>query len=283
MPVAANTEQEFQNELKVINNVDVIIQIESFKNDVLEHKEDCDHKDSFLHHIIKKINIENISIIMLIIISFTIGMLHTLAPGHGKTIIISYLLGKKAKIKDLITISVTASLTHISGILILSILFLFFIPKSTKINLSTHIELGAGILILLFGIYMIVKYYKDLKHMIKHKKGLHLNCTHNHVNLDKKESFMAGFLSGLAPCPTSWSLFLVFIGLNLYSKAFIYAISFGLGTMLTLFMIGLIFMKTKKILKTDSKRSKISIYLPILSALLILSIGLFTILNKIII
>ncbi|MEA3378233.1 MAG: sulfite exporter TauE/SafE family protein [Nanoarchaeota archaeon] len=225
----------------------------------LEQPKEDDHK--LMHNSIENINIKEVSIIFLLFFSFIIGIIHAFAPGHGKSIIISYLLGKNAKFKDLLLLSLTTAATHMSDILIVSLLFLFVIPPVFKTEISNYISRIAAILILIFGFYIL---FKNLK---KHK--------HHHKDTNEKEFLFAGFLTGLAPCPSAWAFFLIFISLGLYFKAFLSVIAFTFGTIVAIFFVGLIFLKAKILLKYIPNESKFSAKLPIISALIIIFIGLY--------
>lgn len=57
-----------------------------------------------------------------LLLAVVLGGLHALAPGHGKTIIAAYAIGKEGRTADIVTIGGTVAATHTVGIIILGVL-----------------------------------------------------------------------------------------------------------------------------------------------------------------
>ena len=51
-----------------------------------------------------------------------LGAGHAFLPGHGKTVMAAYLVGKKGRVRDVVTVGATVTLTHTAGVLILGLL-----------------------------------------------------------------------------------------------------------------------------------------------------------------
>lgn len=56
------------------------------------------------------------------LLALLLGGLHALAPGHGKTIIAAYALGRRGRTADIIAIGGTVAATHTVGIMVLGVL-----------------------------------------------------------------------------------------------------------------------------------------------------------------
>ncbi len=56
------------------------------------------------------------------LLAVVLGGLHALAPGHGKTIIAAYALGRRGRTADIIAIGGTVAATHTVGIMVLGVL-----------------------------------------------------------------------------------------------------------------------------------------------------------------
>lgn len=52
-------------------------------------------------------------------IAFVLGMLHAVAPGHGKTVMAAYLMGRRGSTRDAVHLGVTVAVTHTAGVLLL--------------------------------------------------------------------------------------------------------------------------------------------------------------------
>ena len=48
---------------------------------------------------------------------------HAFLPGHGKTVMAAYLVGKQGRLRDVVTVGATVTITHTVGVLALGLLF----------------------------------------------------------------------------------------------------------------------------------------------------------------
>lgn len=87
--------------------------------------------------------------------AFTLGALHALEPGHGKTVVAAYLIGSKGTVRDAVTLGAIVTLTHTSSIIVLGILTAvaaaYFVPET----IHELMEVVSGLLIVAVGLYMI--------------------------------------------------------------------------------------------------------------------------------
>ena len=60
--------------------------------------------------------------ILAVLLSMLLGAGHAFLPGHGKTVMAAYLVGKKGRIRDVVTVGATVTITHTAGVLILGLL-----------------------------------------------------------------------------------------------------------------------------------------------------------------
>lgn len=60
--------------------------------------------------------------LLAILLSMLLGAGHAFLPGHGKTIMAAYLVGRRGRLRDVITVGATVTITHTAGVLILGLL-----------------------------------------------------------------------------------------------------------------------------------------------------------------
>ncbi|BEP12938.1 hypothetical protein acdb102_12490 [Acidothermaceae bacterium B102] len=60
--------------------------------------------------------------ILAVLLSMLLGAGHAFLPGHGKTVMAAYLVGKKGRVRDVVTVGATVTVTHTAGVLILGLL-----------------------------------------------------------------------------------------------------------------------------------------------------------------
>src|SRR5262245_5485456 len=90
------------------------------------------------------------------------GLLHAVMPGHGKTILVSYFLGRPAKIITGLTASIVLVLAHVGSAVIL-VLSGFIIIKRTigGVGRAPTLETASAAFIVLVGIWLL---YSALRH-----------------------------------------------------------------------------------------------------------------------
>ncbi len=256
--------------------------------------------------------------ILFLIFSFLLGVIHSFSPGHGKTLIVSYIIGHKASIKDIIKLSLTTATVHVLDVILLSLLFLF-LPVSFKNSYIDIITIIAGTLIILLGIKFLIKstikknehthehtqehthehshehthehtqehmnkHTQEHTHEIKYKTITHHHDKENNTKNKKKNKrniYAIGFLAGLSPCPTAWLLFSVLISLNLYLQAVISLIFFSIGLIFTIAIIAFLLFHSKKMLNKIPEEFKSYNYMKIISSCLIIIIGIIMIIRTI--
>ncbi len=60
--------------------------------------------------------------LLAVLLSMLLGAGHAFLPGHGKTIMAAYLVGRRGRLRDVVTVGATVTLTHTAGVLILGAL-----------------------------------------------------------------------------------------------------------------------------------------------------------------
>src|SRR3954454_1013907 len=60
--------------------------------------------------------------VLAVVLSLLLGAGHAFLPGHGKTVMAAYLVGKKGRVRDVVTVGATVTITHTVGVLILGLL-----------------------------------------------------------------------------------------------------------------------------------------------------------------
>ncbi|RLD28620.1 MAG: hypothetical protein DRI73_11485, partial [Bacteroidetes bacterium] len=99
--------------------------------------------------------------------SLAYGIFHTLGPGHGKLIVISFFLRDNTTKADAFSLSVIVSIIHSSAAIILAILFqsVFSSVKGmAQVRVQNGFTLFSGILILTLGIVYLIMHIRGKDH-----------------------------------------------------------------------------------------------------------------------
>ena len=148
-------------------------------------------------------------------IALSIGFLHALEPGHGKTALFTYLASGKKTWKDGLVISISSALTHSAAVFLIAFISHYILHHNASEEglhqMSHFLGYLSGGIICALGIWVIIK--------VRRGDDLHKNCCgsdhkhdhgHHHEDEAKKQisksslltSGLIGFATGVIPCPT---------------------------------------------------------------------------------
>lgn len=246
--------------------------------------------------------------IVAFIFLFIAGALHALTPGHGKSMVAAFLVGKKgSKIGDVLILGLSITLAHTAVIYLIGFVLLALDRTSESNVIVGYIEkfsawlfLGLG-LILFYNGHKAYKHYKfhqeehehhtynkysehrhDHKHNHHHYHG-HLHSWDNkNLNIKNRwDLFYAGISGGIIPCIDALSILFLFTSLGRVDIGIIFVFIFSLGLASAIVLLGLSLLYGKDKLKLEEKIGhKAEYILPIASGIIILFFGIFYILTK---
>ena len=117
-----------------------------------------------------------------LVISFVLGGLHALTPGHGKAIVAAYLVGSKGRVIDAVFLGLVVTFTHTFSVIALGVIMLVaqeFAPE----DIVPWLSLFSGVLIVGIGAWLLTtnmkQYYSGGAH--SHSRGHgHTHHPHDH-------------------------------------------------------------------------------------------------------
>ncbi len=95
-----------------------------------------------------------------LVISFVLGGLHALTPGHGKAIVAAYLVGSKGRVIDAIFLGLVVTFTHTFSVIALGVVMLVaqgFAPE----DIVPWLSLFSGVLIVGIGVWLLARNMKQ--------------------------------------------------------------------------------------------------------------------------
>jgi len=109
--------------------------------------------------------------IIALVVSFVLGGLHALTPGHGKAIVAAYLVGSKGRVIDAVFLGLVVTFTHTFSVIALGIVMLVaqgFAPD----DIVPWLSLFSGVLIVGIGAWLLARnmkqYYRGGAHSHAH-------------------------------------------------------------------------------------------------------------------
>ena len=202
-------------------------------------------------------------------LAFFWGAAHALSPGHGKTIVMAYLVGQRGTPVHAALLGLIVTVTHTAGVVALGLVTLalseFLLPE----QLYPWLNLAAGVLVLTIGSSVLAARLRR-RHRHSHGYG------HDHDHCPSGRSLLAvGISGGLLPCPSALVVLLAAISLHRVAFGMLLIVAFSAGLALTITGIGLVAVWAKRALGRLSVRSNLALrLLPAVSALVIVGAGL---------
>lgn len=175
-----------------------------------------------------------------------LGSAHSLAPGHGKTLVAGYLVGGNARLSLAVKLALIVTITHTSGILLLGLGMSALATTDIAERLDSVIELVAGMVLAGVGFGMIWRRARgDDAHGHDHGLDGHGHGhghdhghAHHHDNggLGRGGVLALGITGGALPCPSAVVIMLgaIALGRPLLGFALVVAFSVGLAASLTI-------------------------------------------------
>lgn len=117
-------------------------------------------------------------------LAFLFGMVHAFMPGHGKTVLVSYHLGRDARWHEGLMTGTLLALTHIGAAVVLVLAGVAVISRSVAAGgRAPAFELASAALITLIGVYLVARLVRP----------------HSHAQVQDGRALAVA--TGLVPCP----------------------------------------------------------------------------------
>jgi len=197
------------------------------------------------------------------------GAAHALSPGHGKTIVTAYLIGKRGTAKDAALLGGIVTLTHTIGVFALGLVTLALSQWIVPDRLYPWIDLVAGLMVVSIGLAVL---RSRARHAVAHRHGHHDHHEHEH-DVSRRSLLAVGVSGGLLPCPSALVVLLAAISLHRLAFGLVLIVAFSAGLALSITGIGLGAVLAKKAFTRRSFDGALIRALPAVSALVIVVAG----------
>jgi nickel/cobalt transporter (NicO) family protein len=193
------------------------------------------------------------------------GAAHALSPGHGKTIITAYLVGRRGTPRHAALLGLIVTLTHTVGVFTLGLITLllsrFIVPE----ELYPWLNLASGVLVVAIGASVLRSRLRRRHHHHDH---------HHEHDLSRRSLVAVGVSGGLLPCPSALVVLLAAISLHRIGFGLLLIVAFSAGLALTITGIGLVAVLARSAFGRVSLDGRLVSLLPTISALVIVAAGI---------
>jgi ABC-type nickel/cobalt efflux system permease component RcnA len=202
------------------------------------------------------------------------GAAHALSPGHGKTIVAAYLIGKRGTVRDAAALGAIVTVTHTIGVFALGLVTLALSQWIVPDRLYPWLNLVAGVSVLLIGAAVLRSRAREWLHLRAHKHG---DRHHHHDHAEPGDGFRGllavGVSGGLLPCPSALVVLLAAVSLHRVAFGLLLIVAFSAGLALSITGIGLAAVLAKRAFARRSFDGLLVRALPAASAVVILVAG----------
>ncbi len=228
--------------------------------------------DNSLNEILRKLTEEFSAglFFALLGIAFVYGIVHSLGPGHGKTLIASFFLKEKHPLRKSLLLALIVSAVHSGSAVILSFIFTLVIKGLRgifKIQMQGYFMTASGILILIIGVvFLIIKILHRHREKPEYKGNTRL--------------VLVGISAGIVPCPVALMIMMLTIPRGIFYIGLAAVLFISLGMFLLLSATGVIAILARNGIlkiadKTVHQAEKVSSVVEYISIAFIILIGLF--------
>jgi nickel/cobalt transporter (NicO) family protein len=190
------------------------------------------------------------------------GAVHALMPGHGKTVLVSYHLGKEARPFEGFLNGAILALTHVGLAVVLVLAGFAVISRAFAYGGRTpQFEFASGVLIVLIGVFLL---WRSLSHR------------HHAAASDGKA---LALVTGMVPCPLTTFVLSYALARNILAAGLAVTAAMTIGMIGAIGSIALLAALARNrfmalLARTESLRYRIGMGLEIAGALAVLALGL---------
>lgn len=194
-----------------------------------------------------------------------LGTLHALAPGHGKTVMAAYLVGREGTMTQAIALGTTVAITHTLGVLVLGVLLTLTQALAPE-RLYPWLGLASGLLFAAVGASLLRTARRRPAHDHGHDHGHdhHHGADHAHAHghdhdhdhaakggsrgLTWRSLVAPGLAGGLVPSPSALVVLLGGIALGRAWFGIVLVLAYGIGMAAALVGAGYLLLRARALL-----------------------------------
>jgi nickel/cobalt exporter len=198
----------------------------------------------------------------LVSLAFLFGIIHALMPGHGKSVLVSYHIGREGRWFDGLATGSLLALTHVGSAVILVLAGVAVISRSVAAGgRAPKFETASAVLIILIGLYLLSR--------------LLFAKEHRHA----KDGTMLAVAAGIVPCPLTTFILTYALVKETLAVGLITVLGMLLGVIVTLtsFAVAAVVARGSLVTamaRTGRLRESVGWGLEFVSALGVLALGL---------
>ena len=192
-------------------------------------------------------------VLVALAVAASLGALHALEPGHGKTVVGAYLVGSRGTASHALALGLIVTASHTAGVYLVGAVALFASRYMVPERLYPWLGVTSGLVIAILGASLFLRRYAardaHADHDHHHDDGeathAHGPGRHSHRHLPRgtvtlRELFALGISGGIVPCPAALVVLLAAVSLQRTAFGLLLIVAFSVGLAAVLVVIGLL-------------------------------------------
>src|SRR5262245_46784180 len=207
-----------------------------------------------------------------LVVAATLGALHALEPGHGKTVVAAYLVGSRGTAWHAVILGLIVTASHTAGVYLLGAATVYASRDIVPERIYPWVALGSGLAIAALGLALFLRRYagREAAHthahhhhhdghhhdghgdgdMPAHGHGHAHHHHHSHEDtghhrhapgrVSLSQLWALGITGGIVPCPAALVVLLSALSLRRVGFGLLLIVAFSLGLAVVLVAIGLL-------------------------------------------
>ncbi|MCK5198331.1 MAG: sulfite exporter TauE/SafE family protein [Spirochaetales bacterium] len=200
--------------------------------------------------------------LIITLFSLAYGIFHTLGPGHGKLIVVSFFLRDSTTKADAFSLSVIVSVIHSSAAIILAILFqsiLSSVKGLAQVKVQNGFTLFSGVLIFALGVVYLIMHIRGKDHHSGQVKQVSYEETGKQGRW--KRNLAVGLSIGIVPCPLSLTIMMLSIVYGIFWIGISSVISLTIAMVIVLYLLSVYTIKSRDIVEHGKERKGFTVLL----------------------
>ncbi len=201
---------------------------------------------------------ENLGALFLALaVAFAYGAIHAFGPGHGKFVVVSYFLGREARVMRGVVMALQIAIVHVIAAIVIVWLADLVLRGGFGLGLSDvpGVRAASFLIIVGIGLYMLYQavraslrarghrthsHHHDHDHAHAHEHGHHHHHGHSHGS--KAEGGILALAAGMVPCPGAVLIMLYAVANDMIvpGSLLVAAMSLGIGSSICVLGVGAI-------------------------------------------
>ena len=192
-----------------------------------------------------------VAFLLALAVAFAYGAIHALGPGHGKFVIVSYFLGREARVMRGVVMAVQIAIVHVIAAIVIVWLADLVLRGGFGLGLSDvpGVRAASFLIIVGIGLYML---YRTIRGSMsaragdarstRHRHGHGHHHGHSHSHSHRTEGGVLALAAGMVPCPGAVLIMLYAVANDMIipGSLLVGAMSLGIGSSICVIGVGAI-------------------------------------------